>query len=391
MNASSPRLLEPGLRRLPPGTERYVVRGGGATVVPLRAGDRLEIVDPEGRQRGEVVAFDEKGNADVGILGIQPNCGAGALATLAEAGGDDARRVAASLRAARPRARRGEGRPPLRAGLRCGRARDPECGARRRGVPRRPRRPDARRRPGPAHRPRALRAPGGPRGRGSATAPARTPRRAAPGTACRCGHRTHVRSKGGRIHPDHRRRRPGVLRFSGLLGGPARTRRRALHRRHRHPHPDGGRLSGPRAALQVLRCRHAAAGRGRAGHRRATRYLRRRVQREVLRGSRLSRPRELLGQLQPRARPLRGRGAAGLDGRQLLLQHEFRRRQPALSGRALVAAGRLRPAPGAHRSGLCVLGLSRRHRRRECLGTPPTSTCAYIRKRTRSAKRLHSE
>ena len=98
MDLSSPRFLEPGLRRLPPGTERYVVRGGGATVVPLRAGDRLEVIDPEGRQCAELVAFDAAGNADVGILGAQPGRGAPALAALAAGGGEDARRVVASLR-----------------------------------------------------------------------------------------------------------------------------------------------------------------------------------------------------------------------------------------------------------------------------------------------------
>ena len=94
----SPRLLEPGLRRLPPGTERHVVRGGGATVVALHAGDRLEIIDPEGRQRGELVAFDERGKADVGMLGVRPGAAAGALAALMEGKSEDARRVAASLR-----------------------------------------------------------------------------------------------------------------------------------------------------------------------------------------------------------------------------------------------------------------------------------------------------
>ena len=98
MSPSSPRVLEPGLRRLPPGTERYVVRGGGATVLPLRAGDRLEIVDPEGRQRAELVAFDGKGNADAGILGMRARGAARALAAMVESADEDARRVAASLR-----------------------------------------------------------------------------------------------------------------------------------------------------------------------------------------------------------------------------------------------------------------------------------------------------
>ena len=93
-----PRLSEPGLRRLPPGTERYVVRGGGATVVPLRAGDTVEIVDPEGRQPGELVAFDDAGRADVGMLGMRPSGGTGALAALLAGRSEGARRIAASLR-----------------------------------------------------------------------------------------------------------------------------------------------------------------------------------------------------------------------------------------------------------------------------------------------------
>ena len=74
---------------LPPGTERYVVRG---------AGDRLKVIDPEGRQRAELVAFDESDNADVGILGVRPNGGARALAAMVESADEGAKRVAASLR-----------------------------------------------------------------------------------------------------------------------------------------------------------------------------------------------------------------------------------------------------------------------------------------------------
>ena len=115
----APRLDEPGLRRLPPGTERYVVRGGGATVVPLRAGDTLEIIDPEGRQPGEVVAFDGTGRADAGLLGLRPGGAARALAALLAGRSEDARRIAASLR------RRG-----LRAaGAEAARVFDSECAA----------------------------------------------------------------------------------------------------------------------------------------------------------------------------------------------------------------------------------------------------------------------
>ena len=61
--------LVPGLLMLGPGVERYRVTGGGATVLALDAGDELEVVDPEGRQRCELVAFDAGGRSDPGLLG----------------------------------------------------------------------------------------------------------------------------------------------------------------------------------------------------------------------------------------------------------------------------------------------------------------------------------
>ncbi len=63
-----PRVLEPGLWSLAPGTERYRVIGGGATVVALEAGDTIEIIDPQGRQLCEVSAFNNNGVCDPGLL-----------------------------------------------------------------------------------------------------------------------------------------------------------------------------------------------------------------------------------------------------------------------------------------------------------------------------------
>ncbi len=63
-----PRVLVPGLMMLGPGVERYRVTGGGATVLALGAGDELEVVDPEGRQRCELIAFDTGGRSDPGLL-----------------------------------------------------------------------------------------------------------------------------------------------------------------------------------------------------------------------------------------------------------------------------------------------------------------------------------
>jgi aminomethyltransferase len=93
-----PRLLEPGLRLLPPGTERYRVRGGGAMVVAMGAGDTLEIIDPEGRQPGELTIFGPAGINDCGLLGARstgPSC---AMAGILSNDAEDARAVASALR-----------------------------------------------------------------------------------------------------------------------------------------------------------------------------------------------------------------------------------------------------------------------------------------------------
>ena len=53
---------EPGLNPFNLGRERYVVRGGAITVIPLLQGDQIEIVDPEGLQYAHIAAFDSHGN-----------------------------------------------------------------------------------------------------------------------------------------------------------------------------------------------------------------------------------------------------------------------------------------------------------------------------------------
>ncbi|NJO37051.1 MAG: hypothetical protein HC871_04780, partial [Rhizobiales bacterium] len=45
-----PKVIEPGMPALDAGVERYTIRGGGAIVIALEPGDRLEITDIEGRQ-----------------------------------------------------------------------------------------------------------------------------------------------------------------------------------------------------------------------------------------------------------------------------------------------------------------------------------------------------
>ena len=56
--AEKPRLLMPGMAGLAPGVERYRVTGGAVTAILLGAGDRLQVIDPEGCQPGEVGQMD---------------------------------------------------------------------------------------------------------------------------------------------------------------------------------------------------------------------------------------------------------------------------------------------------------------------------------------------
>ena len=62
-------IIRPQVFSLPPGTERYVVEGQGAVLIPVETGDQLSIVNDEGGQRCEVIACDLKGVADAGIIG----------------------------------------------------------------------------------------------------------------------------------------------------------------------------------------------------------------------------------------------------------------------------------------------------------------------------------
>ena len=57
---TAPRLLEPGLWRSDPSLEGYQVKGGGTVAVRLRPGNTITIQEPQGRQGGEVIAFDKK-------------------------------------------------------------------------------------------------------------------------------------------------------------------------------------------------------------------------------------------------------------------------------------------------------------------------------------------
>ena len=64
-------IKDPGLRSLPPGVERYLVKGGGLSIITLDPDDKIEITDTEGKQKCEVVVFNKDGKADCSLLGLK--------------------------------------------------------------------------------------------------------------------------------------------------------------------------------------------------------------------------------------------------------------------------------------------------------------------------------
>ena len=79
-----PRMFRPGPPRpsglwqatptgRPAPVERHTVAGGGALLVPVAAGDRITVLNPEGGQRAELVAADLQGRTDGRLLGVAPD------------------------------------------------------------------------------------------------------------------------------------------------------------------------------------------------------------------------------------------------------------------------------------------------------------------------------
>jgi aminomethyltransferase len=97
--ADRPRLLLPGLPSYDPGIERYRVRGGGATVVSLKSGDQLTVVDVEGRQRCELTFLLPGGADGAAAMGVRADGPAEGLRALARDPGEDATAVLTALSA----------------------------------------------------------------------------------------------------------------------------------------------------------------------------------------------------------------------------------------------------------------------------------------------------
>ena len=92
-----PRILLPGIRRLPPGVERYVVPAAGSVVVAILAGDTLRIVNTEGGQTCEIVAFDNGARQVPGIIGRPDSGPASGLAAMLTESGEAARSLLDTL------------------------------------------------------------------------------------------------------------------------------------------------------------------------------------------------------------------------------------------------------------------------------------------------------
>ena len=60
-------IIQPDVFSLPPGTERYVVQGSGAILIPVFAGDKFDVINDEGGQVCEIIAADKKGSIDAGL------------------------------------------------------------------------------------------------------------------------------------------------------------------------------------------------------------------------------------------------------------------------------------------------------------------------------------
>ena len=84
-------MLVRGLKPLEPGLERYRVRPGGVTVVPVEPDDRVVITDRDGGQIAEVTALDRDGRDDPAAVGLRADAPATVLRTLTSDGGSSDR------------------------------------------------------------------------------------------------------------------------------------------------------------------------------------------------------------------------------------------------------------------------------------------------------------
>ena len=373
---------DPGAASGGPFVETYLVRPGGATVFALAADERVTVVDSRGSQSAEVSVLGADGRDDAAAIGARADGPATVLrAALANRNGSLLAHELGSrgLDPAEAVAIRLFGEQSPAGSAQSFRA---DAGHGRRGRPRRTYR---------RRRAAALRAPrrGAPRDAASYAQQELPPPLAEPrldfrvdaasalAYEVRAGEFIQVIDVEGKQCSDFLAFHHGKLESGQERGFDATTTRSLMGQAYPQPGPPG----------EVLRRRPGPAGRGRPRHRRPPRHLRPRLHGQVLRGQGLPRPCELQRELQRAGDAVRDRAADGLGGAQLLLQHGLRREQRPRHGRALVAAGRLRPPEGDERSRLRVLRLPRRHRPGERLADHAESTSACTRPTTRSRSR----
>jgi aminomethyltransferase len=85
-----PSLITPGLSPPDPSLESWWVHPGGATVVRVRAGDRLTVRDPDGGQPAELTVLDRDGGEDAAAIGARADGPASVLLQALSGGRADA-------------------------------------------------------------------------------------------------------------------------------------------------------------------------------------------------------------------------------------------------------------------------------------------------------------
>ncbi|MDN5749638.1 MAG: hypothetical protein L0H64_14165, partial [Pseudonocardia sp.] len=86
LTVPTPRLLLPGMAPREPGLETYWVKPGAVTAIRVGGGDRVDVVDRQGRQPAEVTVVGERGY-DGAALDLSIDAPATVLRGLGQAGG----------------------------------------------------------------------------------------------------------------------------------------------------------------------------------------------------------------------------------------------------------------------------------------------------------------
>lgn len=96
-NASPSLIRYPGVSGMPPGTERYRVKGGGSVVLRVAPGDHLTVTDMEGGQACELSFVDETGHFVSAGLGTTFTNGAEGLKAILASDDESVRRTRAAF------------------------------------------------------------------------------------------------------------------------------------------------------------------------------------------------------------------------------------------------------------------------------------------------------